>query len=108
MAKNGQCQVMPTETHLLSSPEGLLEGGTTSVASMDTGLHAYCVGLFRSKTPYCAHKWVIACFYKTRLLRTATLYMYLVALYRVALLWLFKRHPNAGPSDINKAEIRGG
>ncbi len=108
MAINGQCHGMPTETHLLRSPEGLFEGGTTSVASMDTGLHAYCVGLSRRKTPYCARKWVIACFYKTRLLRTATLYIYLVALYRVALLWLFKCHPNAVPSDINKAEVRRG
>ncbi len=99
---------MPTETHLLRSPEGFLESGTTSVASMDTGLHAYCVGLSRRKTHYCAHKWVIACFYKTRLLRMATLYICLVALYRVALLWLFKCHPNAVPSDINKAEVRRG
>ncbi len=92
----------------LPSPEGLLEGGPTSVAPMDAGLQAHCVGAGRRKTTNCAHKRVFTRFYHTRLLRSAILYICLVALDHVVFLGLLKFHPNAAPGDINKAEIRRG
>ncbi len=92
----------------LPSLEGFLEGGPASVASMDAGLQAHCVGLCRHKTTYCARKWVFTRFYKTRLFRAATLNVCLVALNHIVFFRLLKFHPNAAPSDINKAEIRRG
>ncbi len=92
----------------LPSLEGFLEGGPTSVASMDARLQAHCIGLCRHKTTYCAREWVFTRFYKARLFGSATFNICLVALDGVVFLGLLKFHPNAAPSDINKAEIRRG
>ncbi len=90
----------------LPSPERLLEGGPATIASMDAGLQAYCVGAGRRKTTNCAQERVFTRFYYTRLLRSTILYICLVTLDHVVFLRLLKFHPNAAPGDINKAEVR--
>ncbi len=89
----------------LPSPEGLLKGRSTAVASMDTCLQAHCIGVCRRKATYCAQKWVITSFYTAGLLRTAVLNVRLVMLYRVVFPGLLELHPNSAPGDINKAEV---
>ncbi len=90
----------------LPSPEGLLEGRATAVASMDTCLHAHGIGVSRRKTTDCAQKLVFTRLYSAGLLGTATLNIRLVALNNVVFLWLLQLHPNASPGDINEAKIR--
>ncbi len=112
MEQNASCDINwaapqgGTLSHSLQSPEGFLESSPTSVASMDAGLQAYCIGACTGKATYCAHKWVFARFYEARLFWTATFNVCLVALYHVVFFGFIKIHPNTAPGDINESEVR--
>ncbi len=86
--------------------EGLLEGGPTSVSSMDAGLHAYCVVVSRRQLTYFAQKWVITHFYKALHHRTTALNICLEVFNRAVFLGLLKFHHNAVLGDINEAKVR--
>ncbi len=95
-----------TKTPLLPSREGLLEGGPTTVASMNACLQSDSIGACRGKATYCVQKRVFVCFYHARLLRTAIFNVCLVALDDAVFFGLLEFHHNAAPGYINEAEVR--
>ncbi len=88
-------------------PEGLLQVGSASIASMYTRFHTHYVLTCRWKSTYSALKWICTCMYSAGLLRSATFHGCFIALNKVIFFGLFNFNTDTASSNVLESKVRG-